>query len=834
MDLNLFVYGNGDFIYDILTSVNFFMNHAKSFFSLAALLSLVMFAVESTGMMPTRGYDWSKFMKVYLLISIFVMTPYPGKINVHDVITNQDRVFNFRSGKLPFGLIFPIATVSTVMNRLITLYQQNFEIDENLNYTYSGMNFGANFIQSLDNVDSYDANFNFNLDQYMQNCGFPLINKAGALSELRTSPDVFATLAKYTSVARFVQQVDFASSSAGLIVTPCNQAITQINNYYETNKDKILHNNAQRIGISGASGYDRFLNSANATASTLLNISQGAATALKQAIGMNMIMASLKNGAQGAGNGTLALAAYDAEQFQQYKTTSVLSGAASARTIPVLVAIGFALLFFIYPIMIFLAISMGSYKAIGVFFQLVIGINLIPLIYEILNYITTFYLEKKLGVVISGQGFSYDVSTSLYSFTDNMIVAGNYLATATPLIAYAIVTGSSMALTSVFSHINDPAKSQANSVGHEYALGNQNIGNTSIDTHSFNTMQGNKLDDQFSMNSGSPIMKTTTPGGVNTNVAGQNYDVNYKSDLLATPNFAQMASSSLENRLSHSKEQMGSLSKQWGQQSQRLHDLSNSIQSGQDSSISGGSEEAKAIQHTQELASNIQATLGAGAMGSSASGQVSSSSSDTLNHNLNEYQRYSNSLSHSSDKAVRDAFSNSNSLTTSSSNTIQEAVSTSQALSDVNTNQSSINTNFSNDFNEHLRSHGFEPTDMSASVQTAEAQQFVADKLNSQYGLNTDLHRPSASSSGIDKLGSQASGNINSNGIAKPDSITATAVPGGKLNNKVTDAVRDFSDNQGNMIGNQVIEQSQTIGNVNKNIAQLGGEVVKKIFDNEE
>jgi hypothetical protein len=70
MDLWLYVYGNGEFIYDILTSVNFFMHHAMSFFELAAMISLLMFAVESTGVLPTRGYDWTKFFKVYLLISI--------------------------------------------------------------------------------------------------------------------------------------------------------------------------------------------------------------------------------------------------------------------------------------------------------------------------------------------------------------------------------------------------------------------------------------------------------------------------------------------------------------------------------------------------------------------------------------------------------------------------------------------------------------------------------------------------------------------------------------------------------------------------------------------
>ena len=64
MDLWMYVYGNGDFIYEILTSVNFFMNNAKSFFELAALISLLVFAFEATGVFPSRGYDWARFLRV--------------------------------------------------------------------------------------------------------------------------------------------------------------------------------------------------------------------------------------------------------------------------------------------------------------------------------------------------------------------------------------------------------------------------------------------------------------------------------------------------------------------------------------------------------------------------------------------------------------------------------------------------------------------------------------------------------------------------------------------------------------------------------------------------
>ena len=285
------------------------------------------------------------------------------------------------------------------VNRLINLYQHNFAIDSNLAYSYSGMNFGANFIQGLDNASSHDDKFDYNLDNYMQNCGFPLLYKKGLLSELKKTGDIFAFLTANSSAARFVQQVDFTSGVK--LVQACDVAITDIDTYYNSHKDTIMINNASATGVKPTGvQFTRYINSANATTQTLMNISKDAAQTLKQAIGMNMIMTALKNGAQKVGNTSLAQAAYDAEQFQQYKKTGELSGAASARTIPILVGMGYALLFFLYPIMIFMAIAVGSYKAVGVFFQVIIVINLIPLIYEIINYCTTFYLQNKLGVVI--------------------------------------------------------------------------------------------------------------------------------------------------------------------------------------------------------------------------------------------------------------------------------------------------------------------------------------------------------------------------------------------------------------------------------------------------
>lgn len=469
--------------------------------------------------------------------------------------------------------------------------------------------------------------------------------------------------------------------------------------------------------------------------------------------------------------------------------------------------------------MIFLAIAMGSYRAIGVFFQIVVGINLIPLIYEIINYITTYYLRNKLGVVISGQGYNYDISTSLYSFNDNMIIAGNYLATATPIIAYALVSGASTALTSVFGHINDPAKAQTGHVGQEMARGNQSIGNASIDTQSYNNMQGNKLDDQLSMNTGSPIMKYTTPGGIHTNVGGQNYDINYKSDLLVTPNFAQMATHSLENSLRSSHEQMSQISKQWGQQSQRLYDLSNSLSSGQSTTSTIGTNDSNNLRRAQELSSKISADLSMsakfGGTGFGVSTGATSSISNSLNHDLSEYKKYASELSHSSNQALRDAFSETNTLTNTTHSIVQDTITKSKALNDINSNQLSINANYSNDFTDYLWHYGYVPTQMTVTEQSNLAQQFVETNLN-HLVPNNKLNPPSEH---LVNNSAPYKHKVDADGLQQPASVN-----NGVSNHSATvqAAIDNFNNHQGNILGNQIVQHGKVIANV-------GGDAINNI-----
>jgi hypothetical protein len=316
-----------------------------------------------------------------------------------------------------------------------------------------------------------------------------------------------------------------------------------------------------------------------------------------------------------------------------------------------------------------------------------------------------------------------------------MIIASNWLATSTPILAWALVSGAQTAVSSVFSHINDPAKTRAEQAGNDLALGNQNMGNTNIDNHSFNNVSGNKLDDQFSMNSGDAIMKQNTGHGVRTNIGGNNFDVQYKDQLNTGVNLSQMAQHSLQNSLDSTKRESNNIGKQWQDQAQRLHNMANDINSGQEWTKSLSASEKQDVLSASQLSTQ----LGLGFNGSS----VSSSASDSLNRDLSSVKDISSRLSHSTNQHVSDAFSNSSSLINTSSHNLEQSVATSRALSDMKSNSAGVNSDFTTDWANNLRAQGIDPKAMPTEQQHASATAYANEYLHKQYGIKDDILKPS-------------------------------------------------------------------------------------------
>ncbi len=109
---------------------------------------------------------------------------------------------------------------------------------------------------------------------------------------------------------------------------------------------------------------------------------------------------------------------------------------------------------------------------------------------------------------------------------------------------------------------------------------------------------------------------------------------------------------------------------------------------------------------------------------------------------------------------------------------------------------------------------------MSTSEQTQQAQSFVEQKINGQYGIDTNLQHPSNSRADIDNIANSSQSNsINANGLDKPHNKSAVTTEGNKLATKTDKGLVDFKEHQGDALGDQLVEQGKTLYHISKDIA---------------
>lgn len=508
----IYTYGNQDALYNIIMSIG-------AFFGGGAVISMVRLAIATavlivlsqlTGVMMTgeanRPFEFSFFFRFYLLYAVFVMIP-AGNIVLMDEMTNQPKVVaTSATNRIPLGVIAVNSFTSVVAHGFINVFEQYFVTGSSgnvaLSYSKSGMAFGSNFIAGLPTMSTGDSEFENNLKEYFGNCGIPVSYSQGALDTLAQQTDILGFLSNNMQDIqknRWVSQ----THSGVMTTTTCADAVKNLNTQWNTDAQQYLTHVAHMVGYPSAITAN-FITAANMTSNDLLQVSNGASDALKQAISMNLIYKSLYKGAAQVNNASLANAVYDAQQFQQYQGGGMMSSQQAARVVPALKIFAESMLFMLYPIMVFYALITTNFGTVIKYIKWSMTIAAIPLIYEIISALIYWYSSAKTAGIMGEGGFNLMTASGLYDLNSSIAATASWLSMSTPILAYAIVSGSDNAITSVFGHATDPAKNVAAGTGNELSKGNLAFGNTSVDNAGMNTLSANKFNNAMDMTSGTP------------------------------------------------------------------------------------------------------------------------------------------------------------------------------------------------------------------------------------------------------------------------------------------------------------------------------------------
>ena len=106
----------------------------------------------------------------------------------------------------------------------------------------------------------------------------------------------------------------------------------------------------------------------------------------------------------------------------------------------------------------------------------------------------------------------------------------------------------------------------------------------------------------------------------------------------------------------------------------------------------------------------------------------------------------------------------------------------------------------------------------------------MAEKLNTQYGIKTNLQTTSSSTAGIAHLSNGASSNnVNNNGLDNPDDGSNINVMSNPVHHNANQSMDNFKNHSGNVVGNQIEEQAKTLENADIDVVNAAGGLAKQV-----
>ena len=126
--------------------------------------------------------------------------------------------------------------------------------------------------------------------------------------------------------------------------------------------------------------------------------------------------------------------------------------------------------------MVFYALLASSFSVVIKYIKFSATINAIPFVYEVLSWGINWYGQSSTVSIAATNGFNLLTASNMYNLNANVVAAANWLSMSVPVLAYALISGSDMAITGLFGHATDPGKGTATSTAGDMAKGNMSLG----------------------------------------------------------------------------------------------------------------------------------------------------------------------------------------------------------------------------------------------------------------------------------------------------------------------------------------------------------------------
>ncbi len=571
----LYVFGNGTVVWNILNSVSAMVNDPGYHDLLEFVGVLGIFGAAIVG-----GFDASKMPKMLAFalgafLVLYLSLDVTANIMVEDPVSGYT---NEATG-VPAVVGVPAAVVSDIGHWLTQKVEQDFSLPGDLTVSGgNGFDLTNALVQDATMAQILDPYLKQSIAAYFSNCVIPaMANGTVNASEILNSSDLWSTV-QTTNGAVLTPVYSTATPNGAL--QSCSAAWTTIGNTMTAEAPTLLSSNANSWSNTNATN---FLGNALTSSMAYLSnngVSQSADQTLLNTAAINTMNSAFMQSAALAGNNGL-MTSMAVAQAQQSQTSSWFT---SARVFNDMMGYIYsvlqAFLFGVTPILMAALLIPGfGMTILKNFAQVLLWMILWQPLLAIVNFIIALYGQQSYGGVLAGAGGITDSNLPVISSESaHMVLAAGFLGTMVPIIAWGLVKGSLAFSDFIMSGVSS---SFSNAAGGQAATGNVNLDNQSMNNDSFNSKNF-----AHSMSNGFDPMKSGDAMGVN-------FDQN------AVSSYSMMTASGLDTVSGSVNQNTGS-----------GRGTTDTNASGTSSSVTNGNQVAntRALDHTeQEAAQSVNA-----------------------------------------------------------------------------------------------------------------------------------------------------------------------------------------------------------------------------------
>lgn len=589
----LVYYGGGEMIYNIILGITALLGDDSFRSSMIYIVSVI--AGSWIGLRALS--QGSPKIILPWLVGFITMTTLFMQVTVN--IRIQDKVTGFERPITHVPWLF--GKLASALNMMSVAMTEKFEtafavlpasIDgmpsgSYLPYYENGTVFASRLMAKARDFRAVDPEFEENLERFVNQCVVhkALMGSQFNYKELSESDDIWELVKSRASPVMGFSYRDTSgggSAAAAGRITPlssivsCRRGAELLEAKWAGQIDALSKKYGNRFFVNKPESTAKtlFLSKLGASYELLTHQSLEASKLLRQKVMMNALRSGPNKKLSELGS---VMNYATTKTMIQQKTNFQVAGEVAGETLPIMKVVLEALTYASFIFIFFLVLLPDGIKYLKIYFELLLTLQLWPVLYAVLNLIMTLYARNETTGILAGGGGTYSQITAagIEDINSNIAAYAGYWSMLIPIFSYMITKGGVSSLIHAAGHIGNAFMSASSSASQEAISGNMSLGNVNYNNRSFNNVSGNKFDDSIGFRSGQVetlmgdgSVQTIQPDGNVVFKAGVGHTVsdmgtrlssndNYTKQIGESLNRSTSRVESLQNEYSEGRTQLG-------------------------------------------------------------------------------------------------------------------------------------------------------------------------------------------------------------------------------------------------------------------------------------